>query len=193
MSFIESPRFPDAISYGAAGGPEYSTDVVVSASGYEQRNQNWSQSRLVWDVAHGAKDQADLYELIKFFRLVKGRAIGFRFRDPLDHSATSLEGVFRAIDATHHQMVKRYALDGNTVDRDIRKPVDSAALTINGSGTYTVDFTTGIVTTVSGSAPATWEGEFDVPCRFDTDTMRATITSYSVYDWGQIPVKEIRV
>ena len=43
MSFIETPRFPDDIAYGAQGGPMYSTDVVATASGYEKRNQNWAQ------------------------------------------------------------------------------------------------------------------------------------------------------
>lgn len=41
MSFHDV-SFPDAIARGATGGPEYSTDVVMVASGFEQRNVNWS-------------------------------------------------------------------------------------------------------------------------------------------------------
>lgn len=37
MSFTEI-RFPENISYGSAGGPEFSTDVVTTHNGCEQRN-----------------------------------------------------------------------------------------------------------------------------------------------------------
>ena len=36
-------RFPPLISFGAEGGAEFLTDIVVTASGFETRNQNWSQ------------------------------------------------------------------------------------------------------------------------------------------------------
>jgi hypothetical protein len=38
-------RFPDAIAYGATGGPEYLTDIVILQSGFEQRNQSWDSAR----------------------------------------------------------------------------------------------------------------------------------------------------
>ena len=44
MAFIET-RFPTDIAYGSAGGPEYFTDIVITQSGYEQRNANWAQAR----------------------------------------------------------------------------------------------------------------------------------------------------
>ncbi len=43
MAFIET-RFPDDISYGAAGGPGYQTDVVTVNSGAEQRNAAWQDA-----------------------------------------------------------------------------------------------------------------------------------------------------
>jgi uncharacterized protein (TIGR02217 family) len=48
-------RFPDAVARGATGGPEYSTDVVSVASGYEQRNQNWDLARGRWDISTGIR------------------------------------------------------------------------------------------------------------------------------------------
>ncbi len=39
MSFTEI-RFPENISYGSIGGPEFSTDVVTTHNGCEQRNIN---------------------------------------------------------------------------------------------------------------------------------------------------------
>lgn len=59
MAFHEV-RFPDDIAYGATGGPEYLTSVVSMASGYEQRNANWSAARGKWNVAPGLKHQAAL-------------------------------------------------------------------------------------------------------------------------------------
>jgi hypothetical protein len=37
MAFHEV-RFPTDISYGSSGGPEFSTDIVITSSGHEQRN-----------------------------------------------------------------------------------------------------------------------------------------------------------
>lgn len=34
--------------------------------------------------------------------------------------------------------------------------------------------------------------QFDVPCRFDTDSMPTRIEAFQVYSWGQIPVVELR-
>lgn len=33
--------------------------------------------------------------------------------------------------------------------------------------------------------------QFDVPVRFDTDTMATSIQAYQVFSWGQIPIREI--
>ena len=52
MSFIEI-QFPTDISYGAAGGPIYSTDVVTMFSGHEQRNSNWKNARGKYNIAYG--------------------------------------------------------------------------------------------------------------------------------------------
>lgn len=38
-----------------------------------------------------------------------------------------------------------------------------------------------------------WVGEFDVPVRFDTDTLQVSIEHYNGLSWGQIPIVEIRV
>ena len=41
MSFHEV-RFPTRVSYGAIGGPRFSTTVQILNSGFEQRNINWA-------------------------------------------------------------------------------------------------------------------------------------------------------
>jgi len=82
-------QFPPEISYGAQGGPEFSTSVITVKSGQESRNQNWSESRIKWDVSTAIKNQTDLEELIAFFRARKGRAHAFRFKDWSDYTATT--------------------------------------------------------------------------------------------------------
>ena len=44
MSFHEV-RFPANLSFGSVGGPERRTDVVTLASGFEERNTPWADSR----------------------------------------------------------------------------------------------------------------------------------------------------
>lgn len=39
----------------------------------------------------------------------------------------------------------------------------------------------------------TWSGQFDVPVRFDIDQMAVSIEAFQLYNWGQIPLIEIRV
>jgi uncharacterized protein (TIGR02217 family) len=80
MSGFHEVRFPDNIAYGATGGPEFATTVVATGSGHEKRNVNWSEARGRWDVASGLKKQAQIDELIAFFRSRRGKAYGFGSR-----------------------------------------------------------------------------------------------------------------
>ena len=85
--------FPIAIGAEASVTPGFSTNVVTSASGYEYRNANWAQARLRFDAGPGVRGDAELGELIAFFRARRGPAVAFRFRDPFDHSSNGMTGV----------------------------------------------------------------------------------------------------
>ena len=200
MAFIEV-RFPTDIAYGAVGGPEYSTDIVITQSGFEQRNANWSQARGSYNVAHGVKTQAQLNTLIAFFRARKGRADGFRFKDWTDYQITA-QAIGTGDGSTKtFQLVKTYVSGTTSETRLITKPV---AGTVNiylggvlqSGGAYTLDTTSGQVTftTAPGSGVAiTADFQFDIPVRFDTDRLAATLDSYGSYSWHDIPLIEIRV
>ena len=122
MTFHEV-RFPDDIAYGATGGPAYSTSVVATASGYEQRNMNWSAARGAWDVSSGLKKPSQLDLLIAFFRARKGKAYGFRFKDWTDYKATGqLLGTGNGANKVF-QLVKIYASGAGSETRTITKPV----------------------------------------------------------------------
>lgn len=190
MAFIET-QFPTGISYGATGGAGFQTDVITVNSGFEQRNAAWADARCVYDVSHGVKTQTQLDTLIAFFRVMKGRSNGFRFKDWTDFAVTTGQGIFVSINSTHFQMYRRYTTSGTNHDRKITKPVSGTVQVTGGTG-VSVDYTTGIVTVSSGT-PTAWTGEFDVPCRFDTDQMKVSIEHYNAFTWGQIPVVEIRI
>lgn len=171
MAFLETPRFPDRIARDMVGGPEFATDVVLLATGYEQRNINWSQARRVYDAATAVKLLSDFREIEEHFHAVAGRAHGFRFRDPADYSATNSNGLLRPLHGTvqvgtagfgygvpSYQLIKRYTRGTLTHDRDIRKPV-SGSVSVrrggspvtfgSGAGQVSLDTTTGVLTFVA--------------------------------------------
>lgn len=192
MAFLDI-KFPDDISYQAQGGPQYQTDVVVVHSGQESRNQNWSQPRRTFEVAHAARLPTAYKVLTSFFHTVRGKADSFRFKDWSDYAVATGEGIFVAIDATHFQCYRRYTVGSQTYDRKITKPVSTISVT--GGVGVSVAYTTGIVTVSSGT-PTAWTGAFDCHCRFDTDEMRGEIISRSgadlVMGWNSIPIVEVR-
>ena len=86
MAFHEV-RFPDNISRGARGGPERRTQIVELASGAEERNASWADSRRRYDVAYGIRRADDLAAVVAFFEARNGRLHGFRFKDWGDHKS----------------------------------------------------------------------------------------------------------
>ncbi len=199
MSFVEV-QFPADISYGSTGGPEYSTDVVELNSGYEQRNVNWAEARAKYNVAHGVKTQTQLNALIAFFRARKGRAYGFRFKDWTDYSIIG-QNIGTGNGTTKiFQLVKTYVNGGISENRNVKKPVAGTVVVylnsvVQNSG-VSYDTTTGSVTfsTAPGSGVAiTADFQFDVPVRFDTDKLAATLDSYGSNSWLNIPIVEIKI
>ena len=81
MAFHEI-RFPDSISRGAKGGPERRTRIVELASGDEERNASWANSRRRYDVSYGVRRADDLAAVVAFFEARNGRLHAFRFKIP---------------------------------------------------------------------------------------------------------------
>ena len=200
MAFVEV-RFPTDIAYGSVGGPEYSTDIVMTQSGHEQRNINWAEARARYNVAHGVKTQVQLDTLIAFFRARKGRANGFRFKDWTDYQATNqIIGTGDAVEI-EFQLVKTYDNGSVTETRTITKPVVNTLTvyldSVEESGSnYSVNTITGLITFATAPGDGveiTADFEFDVPVRFDTDRLSAKLDTYGSYSWNDIPLIEVRV
>ena len=66
-------RFPVGISRGSSGGPERRTEVVTTASGHEQRNTRWADSRRRYNAGFGVKSLDDIHAVVAFFEERRGR------------------------------------------------------------------------------------------------------------------------
>ena len=207
MAFHEV-RFPDDISRGARGGPERRTQIVELASGDEERNASWANSRRRYDVAYGIRRADDLAAVIAFFEARNGRLHGFRFKDWGDHKSCLPSQTPGATDqaigtgdgvTTAFQLVKRYSSGSQSWTRVIAKPVaGTVTIALNGApqpSGWTVATTTGLVTfgTAPGAGIAITAGfTFDVPVRFDTDALDVTLDLERLGSITSIPLLEIR-
>ncbi len=210
-TFIESPRFPDDISYGSRGGPGWATTVIETDSGSEARNQRWSYPRHEYDVAFGINTLARLEALLKYFHVVAGMAIGFRYKDWMDYKSCDRDSTPTAADCAlgtgtgalaTFQIVKVYTQGAYMRSRRILKPISGTLLVaVAATGKtegvhYTVDYTTGIVTFTAGNIPTTGQAvtagfEFDVPVRFATDRLSININDYNA-GAAQVPLVELK-
>ncbi len=77
--------FPLDIGMRAQVAPSFSTRVIESVSGHEQRSTQWADARMSFDAGPGVRSETDIGALIAFFRARRGAARGFRFRDPFDN------------------------------------------------------------------------------------------------------------
>ena len=200
MSGFHEVRFPLDISYGAVGGPEFSTDIVEMQSGYEQRNRKWSSPKLSFNIGLGMRSEDDLAEVISFFRARAGRAYGFRYRDWMDYKA-SLEwiGLTDGI-VKGFQLQKKYSSGGYDETRTIYKPVvGTIKIFIDGAeinAGWSVDAAKGFIE--FDEAPAahktiTASFEFDVPVRFSEDRLDVTFESFKAGHIPDISLIEVRV
>jgi len=207
MAFHEV-RFPDDISRGARGGPERRTQIVELASGDEERNASWANSRRRYDVAYGIRRADDLAAVVAFFEARNGRLHGFRFKDWGDHKSCLPSQAPRPTDqvigtgdgtVTQFQLVKRYSSGAQSWTRSITKPVaGSVSIALNGvpqASGWTVATTTGVITFSAapcGGVAITAGFEFDVPVRFDTDVLDVTLDLERLGSITSIPLLEIR-
>lgn len=205
MNFIEI-QFPADISYGATGGPIYSTDVVSMFSGHEQRNSNWKNARGKYNIASGVKTEKQWQTLIAFFRARKGKAIGFRFKDWSDYISVDQQIGIGDGSTAEFQLIKTYTSGNAVVIREIRKPIASTVKIykngreysgkLRGVVNYSVDHSTGVITFDEAPEPGviiTTNFEFDVPVRFDTDELQISMDSFNSGSWNSIPLIEIRI
>ena len=209
MAFDEI-RFPVAISRGSSGGPERRTEIVTTASGHEERNTRWADSKRRYNAGFGVKSLNDIHEVVAFFEERRGRLHAFRWKDHADFKSCAPQDAIAATDqaigvgdgaTATFQLVKRYGTGLRDHVRVISKPVaGSVVIAVNGTTTanFTLDAATGLITFSGGSIPGTGAEvtagfAFDVPVRFDTDQLSINLTNFAAGDIPEIPVVEVRL
>lgn len=207
MAFDEV-QFPTNISRGARGGPRRKTQIAALASGDEERNASWLNSRRQYDVAYGVRKADDLATVVAFFEARNGMLYGFRFKDWADYKSCAPTATPAATDQTlgtgnavqtTFQLRKAYTSGARTYQRSITKPVAGSVLVsldnVNQLAGWTVNTTTGIVTFAAppGVGVVVKAGfEFDVPVRFDTDMLDVTLDFERLGSITSIPLIEVR-
>lgn len=200
---FDDVRFPLALGREASVEPGFSTAIVTTASGREQRNADWADARLRFDAGPGIRSEADLQTLIAFFRARHGAAKAFRFADPFDHSSAGMTGVPGPADQrlgagdgerTAFPLVKRY--DGQV--RRITRPVPgSVRVSVGGAERLSGWILSGTGEVLFETPPP--EGaevragyRFDVPVRFAEDRLAVSRATFAAGEAASVPLIEVR-
>lgn len=204
VSFIETPRFNEDLSCWARGGIKWSTTIVELDNGYEQRNQNWSQTKAKYVISGGERTIEEgsfaFSTLNEFYNAMKGEITGFRFKDFNDYFTTIDNGTLKkqSVGVNQYQLTKIYKKGQAEYFRDIKKPViNSEKIYLNdvllSSSSYQIDYKTGLVTLVALDTDvlkATFQ--FDVPVRFDMNGLDSETMSNGVISISTISFVEVR-
>jgi uncharacterized protein (TIGR02217 family) len=201
---FEDVLFPIEIGQEASVAPNFSTNIVTGASGFEARNANWSQARLRFDAGPGVRGDAEMETLLAFFRARRGPAVGFRFRDPYDFSSNGMTGAPGAADQTigtgdgasdGFVLSKSY---GGGERRVITRPVaGSVRVAVDGD-----ELATGWTLEDKGmirfdAAPQTGAAIsagflFDTPVRFADDRIEVNRATFLAGEAPSVPLIEVR-
>lgn len=196
--------FPTGISYGSRGGPGFSTNIIETDSGAEQRVARRDQANHSFEVSYGVKSLLDLTEVRDFYMSRFGCAYSFRYKDWMDFTSAigglgapaltdQLLGTGDGVKTTF-QLVKRYQDATSTLIRTITKPVSGTVLVafdgVNQASGWTVNLTTGVITFTSppGIGVVITVGfEFHVVVRFGKEIDKQLSQSIEGFDSGLIP------
>ena len=67
--------------FGTLGGPSFSTGIKANGAEFELRKSYWESSLGSWDIGDRLLIRSELDYLIRLFRVCRGMAIPFRFKD----------------------------------------------------------------------------------------------------------------
>lgn len=206
MQSFDDVLFPLALGREASVTPEFSTNVTITASGFERRNSLWSDARLRFDVGPGVRSEAELGELIAFFRARRGQARGFRLRDPSDFSSNGMTGTPTPMDqvlgtgdgaVARFALVKHYGAAGDAQRRRITRPrAETVRVSVNGveTGSFTLETSGQVVLAQAPAAGAVVRAGFmfDVPVRFAEDRLAVSGAQFAAGEAPSVPLVELR-
>lgn len=197
-------QFPTSVSYGSSGGPGFKTSIFTVDSGLVHANPEWERLRARYQIEFDRCPQSDIELVENFFYGMRGKAIGFRYKDWNDYQIVNQNIVVGDGTSTKFQLFKRYRSGANVFDRMIRKPVRNqiGTLTLDGdelvlNRDFYFNYTTGAITfneaPPAGSVGHLDYAEFDVPVRFDTDSLSVSAEDFNQYSISSLNLIEILV
>jgi uncharacterized protein (TIGR02217 family) len=191
-------RLPEDISYGAVGGPRFSTNVITLSNGFEQRNINWLYPKHYYSISYDFLSQSMMDYMLNFFHTTSGRAHSFRFKDWNDFTAqkSQLKLIIAEQNEWKFQLFKMYNTQSEVVARKITKIVPGTLKISDKDGKevsgYSVDYNSGTVTFSSYPGETLFaDFEFDVQVRFDSDQCDIMLNKPKVYSWKSIKLIEV--
>lgn len=185
-------RFPPSISYGSSGGPQFKTVTFTASNGRESVMPAWEQVRATYTANIEDVGAEAVNAVTRFFYAMRGRAGAFRYRDWNDYTISNQPLFVGDGSTTEVQLFKRYSFGPSGYNRIIRKPCRGTMpilavgdATLNLGTDYTVAWRSGLIT--FSSPPAAGEivrvpfVEYDVPVRFDTDSLEVSCDDFDSY------------
>lgn len=177
MSYLDA-YINRAPAFGWEGGPEFSTRITDLANGREVREAQWARVRHKYTLPFRNIKGPDYAQIKRMHLACRGRLHGFRYRDPMDHTAT--DEVFGEGDGatTVFQLSKVSAIAGVEYVRDCFAIVQAQVKVGAAAAAVTLDLRRGKVTFAAPPADGailSWTGVFDVWVRFDADYLPFTL------------------
>jgi uncharacterized protein (TIGR02217 family) len=183
MSWLDTP-FPSQLAFGVQCRPGWLTTIAASVGGFEDRNQQWEDSRHSYDASAAVQTGTHYKALLNHFHMARGRLHTWGLKDPVDHRVEASQGI--VADTTENsplgkQLYKRYGSGSFRYDRRISRPINGTILvyengTLRTEGVdYTLDYSSGEMFSAMAVATITWSGKFYTPCRYDTDDLPAAV------------------
>lgn len=205
MDAFDDVLYPFALGRGASVAPEFSTSIAVTASGHERRNALWSDARLHFDVGAGIRSEAELSQLIAFFRARRGPGRGFRLMDPFDHSSNGMTGTPTMFDQllglgdglrADFPLIKTYGTADPQVRPITRPRAETLLVSVGGepSSGWTLE-PLGVLRFAEAPPPGAEVRAgflFDVPVRFAEDRLDISSVNFAAGEAPSIPLIELR-
>lgn len=195
-------RFPEDVSWGSRGGPQFKTQVFISHHGYEKRNIDWQQPMMAFDVAYGIRTDVQMMKVINFFNARQGRAYGFRYKN---WGAYKMSGQIAVGDGTNKRLPihRVYTQGGATFKKRLWKIVKGSVTEVLLGGVsktegvdFNIDYNSGEI--VFNTAPGNGVSinvtnlEYDEPVRFDVDSVQSVIDAYNNNNLKNLPLVGVR-
>lgn len=147
-----------------------------------------------FDAGPGVRGEAELKELLQFFRARRGAAVGFRFEDPFDHDAVDQPiGIGDGV-RTAFQLVKFYGEQERRITRPVTGSVRVFVAGTERVGGWTMGPLGTLLFDVAPPAGAEVRASFafDVPVRFAQDRLSLNRATFEAGEAASVPLIEIR-